>query len=103
MFLKLHTKTLQCICQTAGYIKLFIFLTHNKIKCLETHLHDVLDQWCPAGQLIGLLAHTLLPVDLFPSAEGGLRKERIDEEVEIKDAFLEHSLKTAQTDLLDVR
>lgn len=44
------------------------------IVVLETNLHDVLDQWGPAGQLIGLLAHTLLPVQLLSSAEGGLMR-----------------------------
>lgn len=44
------------------------------------HLHDVLHEWCPAGQLIGLLAHALLPVQLLSSAEGGLMVERIGNE-----------------------
>lgn len=47
----------------------------------QTHLHDVLHQWCPAGELIGLLAHALLPVQLLSSAEGGLMRDRGVEEV----------------------
>lgn len=42
------------------------------VEIHQTHLHDVLHQWCPAGQLIGLLAHAFLPVQLLSSAEGGL-------------------------------
>lgn len=47
----------------------------NRLKALKTHLHDVLHQRCPAGQLVGLLAHSLLPVHLLSSAEGGLTEE----------------------------
>lgn len=42
----------------------------------QTDLHDVLHQWCPAGQLVGLLAHAFLPVHLLSSAEGGLTNTR---------------------------
>ena len=42
----------------------------------QTYLHNVFHQWCPAGELIGLLAHALLPVQLLSSAEGGLTEER---------------------------
>lgn len=44
----------------------------STVEITQTHLHDVLHQRCPAGQLIGLLAHALLPVQLLSSAEGGL-------------------------------
>lgn len=44
-------------------------------EALKMHLHDVLHKWCPTGQLVGLLAHTLLPVHLLSSAEGGLTEE----------------------------
>lgn len=52
-------------------------IRHRKywLEALKTHLHDVLHQWCPTGQLVGLLAHTLLPVQLLSSAEGGLTEE----------------------------
>lgn len=56
-------------------VSLLLHLWEKKYKYnhglrLRTHLHDVFDQGCPAGQLVGLLAHTLLPVQLLSSAEG---------------------------------
>ena len=48
----------------------------TSVQVHQTHLHDVLHQWCPAGQLVGLLAYAFLPVQLLSSAEGGLMDRR---------------------------
>lgn len=45
------------------YVKLWV----------NIYLHDILDQWGPARELVGLLAHTLLTVELFAPAESGLQ------------------------------
>ena len=51
--------------------------THTHHQCLcETDLHDVLDHWSPARQLVGLLTHSLLTVQLLPSAQSGLQVDR---------------------------
>lgn len=40
---------------------------------VNIYLYDILDQWGPARELVGLLAHTLLAVDFFAPAQGGLQ------------------------------
>lgn len=44
------------------------------------YLHDVLDQWGPARELVGLLAHTLLAVHLLPPAKSGLEHAHTNRE-----------------------
>lgn len=40
--------------------------------CMLAHLHDVLNDRGPSGELVGLLADPLLPLRLAPAAQGGL-------------------------------
>lgn len=45
------------------------------------YLNDVLDQWGPTRELVGLLTHTLLTVHLLPPAQSGLDHAQTKEDV----------------------
>lgn len=45
--------------------------------CVLAHLHDVLNDRGPSGELVGLLADPLLPLRLAPAAQGGLGRRRM--------------------------
>lgn len=45
--------------------------------CMPAHLHDVLNDRGPSGELVGLLADPLLPLRLAPAAQGGLGRRQM--------------------------
>lgn len=62
-------------CRDSAWVVLRSLL-HPPIPIFAAHLHDVLNDWGPPGELVGLLTDPLLPLRLAPAAQGGLGRKR---------------------------